>query len=367
MIDDYFVTNHQFMADITRQPVATMEQTLNLDYACTEAEIKQAELLSRRLVDWNSLPVFLLKWGFVGVVMHRQIFQTVAPLYEFVALTAIFSIAIIQERWRRRSYREEVSFGNIGISKHGLKLVHPSSDLSLSWASFRSCKESPDLFVLMHPQRTAPLVVPKRVFPSAESQAWFRSLTDIHSPASEVQVPSGVEADSASGECVRLRVTLGFREYLDRAIATWKFWGLFLGVTLMIVGFDINFAINPPPDAVISLWTLIFRYELPMLMGALPFILLLCTIIPWLENVTRREPEELTLSNEGLFFAQRAVGGRLAWTFFTRYRETRWSFILWNHLSWIILPKRSFRSAADMLRTRVLLEKHLRKSWWFFG
>ena len=51
---------------------------------------------------------------------------------------------------------------------------------------------------------------------------------------------------------------------------------------------------------------------------------------------------------------------------FPHYKETPWSFILWQGAGkvWLLLPKRAFASSEDMARCRELLAGHSKPSIW---
>jgi len=95
---------------------------------------------------------------------------------------------------------------------------------------------------------------------------------------------------------------------------------------------------------------------------------LISSIYTWRVHVKFLIPQQMAFSEESIAFAGSDGSGNLPWEAYTRYKETRWSFILWGRdQAWLLLPKRSFASTDDLVRLRALLGRQLRQSRWFFG
>lgn len=79
--------------------------------------------------------------------------------------------------------------------------------------------------------------------------------------------------------------------------------------------------------------------------------------------------QEWVLSDQSLAFASRDGNGVLPWTTYTRFKETRWSFILWNPVgsAWIMFPKRALNSDDEVRLCQALLSRQLQQSRWFCG
>ncbi len=171
-------------------------------------------------------------------------------------------------------------------------------------------------------------------------------------------------APSASADRVTFRVQLGFRDYLDRTVASWRTWGLFLVVAALMAGTTLYQPANPPPDAVNSATKVFFMFEFPFLLVLVPIVILIVSLHAWRMHRKYLAPQEMTLSEESISFASSEASGALPWTSYTCYKETRWSFILWRGSVWTMFPKRTLASSDDLRRCRNLLAKHLRQSRW---
>jgi hypothetical protein len=214
------------------------------------------------------------------------------------------------------------------------------------------------------------LVISKRAFPSESSQTWFRGEANIR--LSFVQQPPTVAPDLATSpraDSVRFTVQLGFWDYFDRTIASWRTWGFLIAMAGLMLGVGAYAAANPPHDAIYSATQMFFMFEIPFLVVMTAIIILIGSLHSWLSNIKHSAPQEVAISEDSIVFSGADASGALAWTVYTRYKETPWSFILWKPggSAWTIFPKRAFASPNDLLRCRALLDRHLAKSRWFLG
>src|SRR5262249_15420930 len=157
--------------------------------------------------------------------------------------------------------------------------------------------------------------------------------------------------------------------YLDRSMASWLTWGIILFVGGVFIGSAIYSAAHPPPRAVYTSAQMFWRFELPLLLGLTAMIILLSAIKSWFAHRHYLISQEWSFSDDAITFSGRDGNGILPWTTYTRYKETRWSFILWNPVgwAWMMFPKRAFASPTDVQLCHSLLARHLRRSRWFFG
>jgi hypothetical protein len=294
-------------------------QSLALEYACTAAERREAEELN----------------------IHRQLARGDPPV----------------------PTRLEISENEVAIRSLESKVTMP-------WSAFSQVLESPNLFVLLDRPRGILWILPKRAFPDETSQSFFRALSSnrcgqVVAPPTEAPRV----APATSPDKITLQFQLRFRDYLDRTIASRRTWGIILAVAAMVVGTFIYSAAHPPPQPVYSATQVFFMAVPPFVLVMATMVVMLTSIYHWRAHTQYLVPQELVLSNEGIAFSSQDESGTLAWTIYPRFKETRWSFILWQPRSsvWLLLPKRSFASIDDVRRCEALLTTHLHRSPWFFG
>ncbi len=256
------------------------------------------------------------------------------------------------------------------ISGNDITVSGPATKVTMPWSAFGECQESPELFVLADRPKRMLLVIPKRAFPNETSQTWFRDAANTHmSLAEQPESEARALPQSLNGDWVSFTVQLGFRDYLDRTAASWRTRGFMLAMTGMFAGVSAYAALNPPPNAVISAPVAFFAFVAPILLVTTAIITVIVAIYSWLTNLKYAAPQRVAISEDSIAFSGAQGQGTLPWTAYTRYKETRWSFILWNHASpvWTMFPKRAFESIDDVSRCGALLARHLVKSRWFLG
>lgn len=356
-----------------------MSMPLHLEYACTVAELEEAESLSlRKQLGGGSK---WLTWLVLGVMLaaglaalHFIIIHRLAAAYRpfawagFILLVLFIHFKNRREKVNRATRAElakvELSENEITFGEEGAKLVRP-------WSSFTQCLESKNLFLLLDKNKTTVLIFPKRAFPDENWQAWFRNQTSRFAQGTEMtpRIENLNPATLTPPSGVRLTVRLRYRDYLDHTLASWQTWGIIGGIVGMVVGTGLYSAAHPPPHPVYSS-TQVF------LMAVLPFLAIMTTmgiaiksVHAWRSGAKFLGPEEIIFGDETITFAAKEAAGVLPWTTYTWFKETRRSFILWQRGSraWLLLPKRQFQSAEEVDRMRSLLAKHLTPSRWFFG
>jgi hypothetical protein len=110
-------------------------------------------------------------------------------------------------------------------------------------------------------------------------------------------------------------------------------------------------------------------FVIPSLLVMMVFLILVISVHSWWTHSIGSTPQELALAEASIGFRSRDGSGTFPWSTYQCFKETRWSFILWNPRTsgWLMLPKRAFASTGDLSRCRALLSQHLRQSRWFFG
>jgi hypothetical protein len=286
-------------------------------------------------------------------------------------IAATIGVIVLVAMVRKRLSKSATStHTKLEVSATGLTVIGADANVKLEWSAFGDCVESPDLFVLLDRPKAILFAIPKRAFPSESRQNWFRMLTENRLKFPEpVPIEAPALVISPSADSIRLRVQLGFRDYLDRTIASSFTWALLLFFAGLFIGVGVYAAANPPPDAVFSATEMLFFFEIPFLLVMAAFLVLVITVHGWFTHRKYLTPQEMALSEDSIVFSGVDSQGSLPWTSYTRFKETPWSFIVWKPggLAWLMLPKRMFQSADDLARCRALLARKLTNSRWYFA
>ncbi len=259
---------------------------------------------------------------------------------------------------------------SLDISDDGLSVRGSGAAVRMPWSAFSRLLESPDLFVLVDRNKTSLLVIPRPALSGESWQEWFQTLaTNQLSLADSPPEEAPAKRSSTAGHSVNLRLQLRFRDHLDRTLASWLTRGLLAGLAALIIGTSLRAAANPPPNAIYSGTQMFFMFVLPFLLVNMMFVTLVVSVRPWWLHSKIAVPQELSLSLESIAFSGPDGSGTLPWSVYDRFKETRWSFIVWNSRTsaWTMFPKRAFTSEEDLRQCRDLLSRQLQPSRWFFG
>jgi YcxB-like protein len=243
-----------------------MSQILRLEYACTNAEMEQAQslVLQKQLgggSKWRARLVLLVL--LVGTLLGFYFrFPEIPATYRALIIVAVLACSVLYVFYKRMFRKTDPAPIKVEISEMNFSILAPASKVTVPWSAFSQCLESPDLFVLLdRPKRTL-VVVPKRAFPNESSQTWFReqATNGVTTPQS-CEAP--ILAPFTAADKVTFTVHLRFRNYLDRALASWLTWGFVLVVGGLMTGMTLYSAAHPPPDAVNSSTKVFFMFVLP--------------------------------------------------------------------------------------------------------
>jgi hypothetical protein len=337
--------------------------------------MKQAQsLLLRRQVGGGSkvLTTVILLLLLAGILLafYFRVQREVAPAYRPYIYAAAFGFFLLAWIWIRRSRASAPVETRLEVSDDGLSVRGSGAAIRMPWSAFSPLLESPDLFVLVDRPKTTLLVIPKRAFSSEGWQDWFQTLaTHRLSLADLPPAEAPGTRPSNAGQSVNLSIRLRFRDYLDRTLASWLARGFLGGTTAVVIGTFLYTSAKPRPNAVYSTTQVFFMFVLPFTFVMMVFLTLVFSVHAWLTHSRRANTQELSLSPESIGFCGRDGSGTLPWYVYLCFKETRWSFILWNSRTsaWAMLPKRAFTSEEDIHRCRELLARQLRKSPWFLG
>jgi hypothetical protein len=354
-----------------------MSQILRLEYACTNAEMDQAQSLVLRKQlgggsKWRTRLVLILLS--VGVLLGGYFrFREIPPTYRVLILATAIAGSVLLVFFQRRLRKTVRDTTKLEISETELAVLGSASRVTMPWSAFSQCLESTDLFVLLDRPKKTLVVIPKRAFPDESSQTWFREQVDSGLSVTPGQIyEPPVMGPSAQTDRVTFTVQLRYRDFVDLTLASWFTWAFVLGVAVLIITVTFVSVADPPQDAVLSTTEVFFIFMVPFFLVAVTMIILIGSFHAWRSHAKYSVPQEIALSEESIAFAGADASGTLPWTTFMYYKETWWSFILWRGSFWrcsfwMAFPKRTFASWEDVSRCRQLLERHLRRSRWFRG
>lgn len=349
-----------------------MSPTLCLEYACTSDEMEQAQSLHLRkqLGGGSKLRTnFILFVLIVGMLLGGWFrFREIREDYRALMLGTVIAGSVLFVFIKRRFVKSVPLPSQLEISERDITILHAGSKVVLPWSAFGEFLESPDLFVLVDRPKQTLIVVPKRSFPSAESQSWFQQLaTNLPSPADVPWNDRPVFATPATSDQIALTVNLGFRDYLVCALTSWRTWAICLLMCGLQLGAFVYVAVNPPPDAVVSTSTVFFFFTLPLMVFMAVIMIAVVSVHSWYTAGKSGGVREIVFSSQSVAVTDTTGNAVVPWTNFEHYKETPWLFILWRRPFWLVIPKRAFASWNDVDRFRELLEQHLKYSSWFFG
>ncbi len=344
---------------------------LQLEYTCTEAELKEAQQLhlqqqvggGSKLVTAVALAGVLVLS--VGVLILR--FKTEIPaedryLFGWIFIV-VFCLLIV---FQRKTKGSEASAVRLEASPDGLTLSGDDWRNSMRWTSFSQLLESSALFVLVDSTGSMLYTVPKRVFSDQESLAWFRAQANqIRTGRSLVKDEPVIPAETPRGDGGTFLWRLQFRDYLDRFATSWGTKGILL-VLVVIGGAAVLFA-EPPPDAAHEpVGALLIM--VPVMFASVTIVTLAIAFFSWMSERKHLQPQYIVFGVEGIEFSGGEQSGKQPWAAFKFYRESRRSFFIWNPkgMAWLMFSKRDFQSSEDLWSFRQMLEDNLVHSRWFF-
>ncbi|HEY5913651.1 MAG TPA: YcxB family protein [Verrucomicrobiae bacterium] len=345
--------------------------TLQLEYSCTEAELKEAKVLQERQVygrgsKWRARLVLfgLLALVLGGAYLRFKREMTPRERVWFVGMVVvIFVVLRIFQRITRRKTNGPV---RLEFSEREVVIHGGGGRSAILWSGFSQCLESPNLFVLVDRTKAVLFVVPKRAFPDEAAQNYFRAQANQpRSVAPATTDEALVPGRFVSNNGIALIVKLRYRDYLSRNFTSWRMKGVCLGLLALVTG--MIFLTPPPPDAVnSSLKT--FLIMVPMLGGMLVLMMFIVPFISWHGEKKHLSAQHIVVTGEGMEFADRDSGGRVPWSTYKYYLENRWGFFVWNPRGsvWFMFPKRAFASASDLEQLREVLGVKLERSRWFY-
>jgi len=354
------------------------DSEFQLEYHCTAADSEEAQALfishpDRRFLKWRTrILEYVPSFCFLAVLIFSIITRRL-PKALIVVLGIALPIAIALVVWKKlNASRKNPELLRLIVSVQGLAFASGSSDTTgtatKSWSSFGQCLESPNLFVLIDRPGMLLFIIPKRAFPGEAAQNWFRARAnrapnEVHPTAEEAE--SSAQRPAPDGQ-FEFTFQYRFLDYLNRTLTTWRMRGIVLAVLLLTSGICLVQAFFPSSTAVNSP-AKVFLIMISIIIPMLVVILILITALMWFWDRKYRNANRVTVGDKGMRIVRPDGETMLPWAAYKYYLENRLAFFVWNPAGsiWLMVPKRSFRSATDETRFRELLRSNLKASIWF--
>ena len=350
-----------------------MLQILHLEYTCTKAERDEAKTLHERQElgrgsKWRTRLVLLGLAVVMGLEFYVRILRDVRPAYWPVWIGGVLGVAALLVVLKHVLLKDPSAAVKLDVSTAEITVLGNQSNVTFPWSSFRQCLESENLFVLVNRSKSALIMLPKRAFPSESWQTWFREQAKLKvNQAEPAPAPAPLVPPTGTASPIRLKWKVGYRDYVVRMITSWRIWAFFLFMALLSGVIVLFQALHPDPAAVNSPGKVYFLFMLPILLGIMPVAILVISFVNWRSYAKYHGPQEVAFSEESIAFTGADGYGTTDWASYKFYKETPWSFVLWQGLQSMMFPKRAFATPGDLRRFRDLLARHLRRSRWFFG
>jgi hypothetical protein len=344
-----------------------MSTPLRLEYACTRAELDEAQALyaSEMVGSGSKWLGRTLVYGFLFSASLALWFGNPEAPTVTRALGAggffAFAVALVafHKKFRKFVPRKSV----MEISERDLTASVPGSRVVMPWSAFGKCLESPDLFVLVdRPGRTL-LVFPKRAFPDDGSLAWFRERIGAAPAADEPAVPEPIVFPG--GVTILQRLT--FRDHFAVTVTSLRTLAMcsVVGILLFIVAHSLK---NHRPEyADATRAAALYGFTLLLFLVVSALVVMAFAAWSWRSYAKAPGPQTISFADEALAISGPDGSATLPWATYEHCLESRWHFILWRGEQWLLLPKREFASDDELSRFRGLLASHLKPAPWFTG
>ena len=331
---------------------------LQLEYTCTNAEMREARLLYRRLLGKGSrFRKLLIVFGILAVLVVLAYFlirpqvatkNTFWFLVLYAAVFAFFYFRAVNRSQKKLKFE---------LSDKEVTTVRDDSRFSWPWSTFGDCLESSGLFVLPDKSKRYFLVFPKRAFPNEATQNWFRNLANQRSNESTADIPVSYDA-SATAQGIVLNYKLSYGDCLYRTLMSWRTKGA--AILLYSIPFLMFFywLVHPDPRPNVNSPTeTIFAFALPSFTAILAVAIVFWSVVSWYFDTKILGNRQVILSAERLDFTTSKGRGFVPWTSFKYWLEDRRCFVIWNTFGsgCEMFPKRAFTSPSEVENCRRLL------------
>ncbi len=303
---------------------------LQLEYTCTEAELKEAQSLDLHRQcgsgpKWRSGVVYYAFIAFIATLVYLRFKMEIAPKDRlwFIALVVVIFIAL--QIFKGMTRRKTDQLVRLEVSEREVVFNSGNGHTALSWSAFSQCLESPNLYVLLDRPKLILYAVPTRAFPDEKSQEWFRAQAkQLKNQAAMATDEPFVPGRSVTANGITLTLQLKYRDYLTRMSTSWRTKGIALGFFALAIGFCL-FAPDPPNAVNSRGKTLIIM--LAMMIPMLLVVFFVVSFISWRSEKKYLTPHQIVLTSEGIEFTSRDSSSRLPWSTYKYFLQNRWSFL----------------------------------------
>src|SRR6266478_3044054 len=180
-----------------------MSQLLRLEYACTKAEMEQAQsLILRKQLGggskWRTWLVLLVLLGGVLLGFYFQVRHDVPRTCRPFIFPVMLGLIVVLALWKYKSRGGPPATTRVEVSATDFTILGPDSKVTMPWSAFGECLESPDLFVLLDRPRAALMV--------AQTGVSERKLANLVSRAGRPSVELGGTVNAATSDgAIRVR------------------------------------------------------------------------------------------------------------------------------------------------------------------
>jgi hypothetical protein len=354
-----------------------VDDILHLEFACTPAEIKEAqELIVRHRIAGGSR---WLMYAIIAMALLTILFSFYQRINAFdrpwmfglaaaIVIPAIAIALFVEKRKLSRSAKPII----VEIMRSGLRIGDSRTLSNISWTAFGRLVESESLFVLPDRSGTTLFVIPKRVFSDASDCEWFRdtvqSLQAVDEALGRTDTHAASTCFSEDPEGITGEFRLGLTDSVDRTLASWKTRLAMAGIGTIFLLTLASVILNPPPNAKRTIADALYFF-LPTLIGFELLLFLFFTLRGWVALRRHSSTQKVTLREGGILWTDNDGDSDLPWTPEMRYKETSRSIFIWRSDTgvWIQLPKSSIPTRDGIERCRDILRRKCTASTWYFG
>jgi hypothetical protein len=258
----------------------------------------------------------------------------------------------------------------------GMTFLSGTGREEVDWTAFGRHIEINDLFLLEMTEARQWIMLPKRAFSGAGELERFRVWLLLRSTAPALtETPAqwgstGLSRPRSTSRVIQGEFCYRFPDYLDRVLASWFTRAIMLLIMGTAVysyieihregGFDPSYsiltriAVTAVPTSVLMLFT-------PLVFAAKE----------WFADTHRHDLQNLQITEQGMIARSFAGTAERTWSIFSRYKETRRSFLIWGKVAgkaqsdYVLIPKRALGRAEDVEWFRSLLSARLQASSWY--
>jgi hypothetical protein len=165
------------------------------------------------------------------------------------------------------------------------------------------------VFVLVDRTKSVLFPIPKRAFPDAASQDWFRTqATQFQNSPAVASQETFVPGRFATSNGIALTIKLGYWDYFNRSITSWRMRGMFLAIIAFMVGVVV---FTPAPPHAVNSPEKTLLIMLPIFTVMMGFVIAVLSFISWRAEKKCLDPQHIVINEEGVEFAGRDITGRL--------------------------------------------------------